>query len=173
MDENANGITIPPAGASRLNYAGALRLIMSLPDFERAKSSPGHSTFHLERMGLLLERLGNPHLGIPTVHVAGTKGKGSTSAMVASTLTAAGYRTGLYTSPHLHSVTERIRVGKESISNQDFADLVAAIWTDIEWTGQQGYGGVSFFEIVTLAVPAWSSRPLALSSRISTFASMQ
>ncbi|MBM3933027.1 MAG: bifunctional folylpolyglutamate synthase/dihydrofolate synthase [SAR202 cluster bacterium] len=139
-----------PGAGPLLDYEGALRLIMGLPDFERAKHSPGHSTFHLERMGLLLERLGNPHQGIPTVHVAGTKGKGSTSAMVTAILTAAGYKTGLYTSPHLHSVTERIRIGNDSIAKQDFADLVAAIWPDIEWAGRQGYGGVSFFEILTL-----------------------
>jgi len=55
---------------------------------------------------LLLEKLGNPHLKSKTVHIAGSKGKGSTAAMVASVLTKAGYNTGLYTSPHLHFFNE-------------------------------------------------------------------
>ena len=56
-----------------LGYDEALERVMSLADFERSTHSPGHSSFHLERIGLLMERLGNPHLRVPTVHVAGTK----------------------------------------------------------------------------------------------------
>ncbi len=89
---------------------------MSLVDFERGSRIPDHHTFHLERMNLLLNAIGNPQNSIPSVHIAGTKGKGSTSAMVTSILTASGYKTGLITSPHLHSVTERIRHGLEPIT---------------------------------------------------------
>jgi dihydrofolate synthase/folylpolyglutamate synthase len=101
-------------------------------------------------MTLLLDRLGDPHLAVPTVHVAGTKGKGSTAAMITAILTAQGYRTGLYTSPALHSVTERIRVGLEPIARPDFAALVDRIWRDSEWVAEQGgHGEVTFFEFIT------------------------
>ena len=75
----------------------------------------------LERVQAALARLGNPHEGMVAVTVAGTNGKGSTCAFLASILHAAGYRTGLYTSPHLVSVTERIRIGGHTILPADFA----------------------------------------------------
>ena len=100
-----------PRSAIGLDYEDALRRVMGLADFERSAHSPDHAVFHLERMARLLERLGHPELGAPAVHIAGTKGKGSTAAMVTSVLTAHGYKVGLYTSPHLHTVVERIRVG--------------------------------------------------------------
>ena len=124
---------------------------MSLADFERGTHSPGHGAFHLQRMTLLLDRLGNPHLAVPTVHVAGSKGKGSTAAMITAILTAQGYKTGLYTSPALHSVTERIRVGLEPIARPDFSALVDRIWPDAEWVAENGgHGEVTFFEFITV-----------------------
>lgn len=123
---------------------------MGLADFERGTHSPGHSTFHLERITRLLERLGNPHLTVPTVHVAGTKGKGSTAAMISSILSSAGMRVGLYTSPSLHTVTERIRVGMEPIAQEDFAGLVERMWPEVEWVGEHGgYGPLMYFEFLT------------------------
>jgi dihydrofolate synthase/folylpolyglutamate synthase len=71
-----------------------------------------------------LSRLGNPHVGQKIVHIAGTKGKGSTAAMIASALSAAGYRTGLYTSPHLNCVEERLRIDGVPIASNDFIDLI-------------------------------------------------
>lgn len=133
-----------------LRYEGALRRVMGLADFERSRHSPGHSGFHLERMRLLMERLGGAHVAVPTVHVAGTKGKGSTSAMVASILGAEGYRVGMYSSPHLHSARERIRVDMEPIGGDEFAGVVERIWDVVEWVGREGgYGGVSTFEAMT------------------------
>ena len=123
---------------------------MGLADFERGTHSPGHGVFHLDRMRLLLERVGNPHLDVPTIHVAGTKGKGSTAAMITSILTADGYTTGLYTSPHLHRVTERIRVGLDPISRESFAGLVEELWPEAEYVSEHGeYGDLTFFEFVT------------------------
>ena len=133
-----------------LSFEAAVAQAMGLTDFERSKNSPGHSAFHLERMTLLADRLGGIHRGIPTVHVAGTKGKGSTSAMITSILSAEGYRVGLFTSPHLHSVVERVRVGLEPISKTEFAQLIEQLWPAVEWVGSQGgYGGVTFFELLT------------------------
>ena len=134
----------------QLSYDGALRRVMGLADFERSTHSPGHSAFHLERMTLLMEQLDCAHLAVPTVHVAGTKGKGSTSAMIASILTAQGYKVGLYTSPHLHSATERIRVNGQPISQQQFAAIVERLWPTVERIGSSGgYGGVTTFEAMT------------------------
>ena len=136
--------------SNKLDYPAAVGLAMGLADFERGTHSPGHSTFHLERISRLLERLGNPHLAVPTIHVAGTKGKGSTAAMIASILSAAGHRVGLYTSPSLHTVTERVRVGMEPIGQEDFAGLVERMWPEVEWVGEHGgYGPLMYFEFLT------------------------
>ena len=141
-------------GAHRLtgstDYRLAVDRVMSLADFERTKHNPNHSGFHLERMALLLESFDNPHLATPTVHVAGTKGKGSVSAMIASTLSAAGNRTGLYTSPHLHTVRERIRVNGEPVTEAEFVALVNQTWAAVMRVSAGAYGGVSTFEMMTL-----------------------
>ena len=135
---------------NKLDYPAAVRRAMGLADFERGTHSPRHSTFHLERISRLLERLGNPHLAVPTVHVAGTKGKGSTAAMIASILSAAGLRVGLYTSPSLHTVTERVRVGMKPIAQEDFASLVERMWPQVEWVGEHGgFGPLMYFEFLT------------------------
>lgn len=81
----------------------------------------------LDRIAELMERLGNPQEGLKTVHLAGTNGKGSTAAMIASILKAAGYRTGLYTSPHLLRFSERIRVNGRAIEDGELADIVGRI----------------------------------------------
>ncbi len=86
-----------------------------------------NAKFDLERITGLLEQLGNPHLRGRFVHVAGTNGKGSTSAMIESGLRHAGLRTGLYTSPHLIEPTERIKIGGVPISGEEFAAAFARI----------------------------------------------
>ena len=123
---------------------------MGMVDYERPATIPGgRARYDLERIGALLEALGNPHLGVPTVHVAGTKGKGSTTAMVASMLEAAGISTGLFTSPHLHTFRERIRVGRRPIPEDEFAGLVEALWPAVEEMGRSGHGRVTVFELLT------------------------
>ena len=134
-----------------LDFDQAVELAMGLADFERSTHSPGHSGFHLERVGMLADRLGQVHCAVPAIHVAGTKGKGSTSALITSILSSAGYTVGLYTSPHLHTVCERVRVGLQPISRDEFAALVAQVWPAVEEVGTQGpYGGVTFFEMMTV-----------------------
>ncbi len=136
-----------PGGA----YRRAVDRVMSLADFERARREPGHGGFHLERMALLLGAHGDPHLSVPTVHIAGTKGKGSVAAMMASVLSAAGLRAGLYTSPHLHTVRERIRLGPEPVSERGFARLVDLAWPTVREVARTGgHGGVTTFEMMTL-----------------------
>jgi dihydrofolate synthase/folylpolyglutamate synthase len=106
-------------------YSKALDYLYSFIDnsvTRRQRYSPDGT--ELQRMRSLLERLGNPHRSYPGVHVAGTKGKGSVSAMVASILQEAGYRVGLYTSPHLQRFTERVQVNRVEINESQVVDLV-------------------------------------------------
>jgi dihydrofolate synthase/folylpolyglutamate synthase len=88
----------------------------------------------LERMISLLEELGNPQRSYPTIHVGGTSGKGSTSIMLSEMLTASGFKCGLHTKPHLHSMTERMRINNRSISEADFATLLDDIIPALERT---------------------------------------
>jgi len=106
----------------------AAEFLASRIDFERTSSIPyGQRDFRLDRMRQLLERLGNPQHGLKIVHIAGTKGKGSTAAMLANILRAAGLRTGLYSSPHLNRVEERIGIDGADCTAAELADLVARI----------------------------------------------
>ena len=149
----AHPVPIPPPASVRSHeeYVHAVDRVMSLADFERGRAAAGHGGFHLQRMSLLLERFDEPHLAVPTIHVAGTKGKGSVSAMMASVLAAGGHRTGLYTSPHLHTVRERIRVDGAPVTEAEFAGLVNSVWPAVREVGEAGgYGGVSTFEMMTL-----------------------
>lgn len=109
-------------------YARALDYLLTLPDWERGVGSrPTRAQILLERPVALLDALGNPQTRYHSILIAGTKGKGSTAAMLESILRAAGYKTGLYTSPHLHTYRERIRVNGALISENDFARGVGAI----------------------------------------------
>ena len=132
-------------------YSAALRRLLSLVDLERTLGRATHQPrYDLSRMAELLRRLGDPHTKVPVVHVTGTKGKGSTSAMIASMLTEGGNAVGLYTSPHLHSFRERIRVGREPVSESEFASLVERLWPVVEeMQSSRDYGRVTTFELLT------------------------
>ena len=87
--------------------------------------SPGKDILGLERIATLLERLGNPHHHLPPVfHVSGTNGKGSTSHMMASVFQEAGYKVGLYTSPHLKDFRERIKINGELIAEENVVHFI-------------------------------------------------
>jgi len=105
----------------------------------------------LETITKILAGLGNPHLKYPTAIVAGTNGKGSTAAMLANILRHAGYRTGLYTSPHLVRVNERIRVNGGEIGDDDFAQAFTEVRQVVEELMERGRLGQlpSFFEFLT------------------------
>ena len=134
-----------------MDYQAALEYILSFTDYERSPAvlySPAN--FDLRRMEELLERLGNPHLRARAVHVAGTKGKGSTAAMIASALGAAGYGTGLYTSPHLHTFRERINIAGKDIAEGEFSALVERLKPEVEAVNlSHAYGELTTFEILT------------------------
>lgn len=106
-------------------YQQALTYIFSHTNFERTQMPKYNmTTLDLSRVTGLLAQVGNPHQQYPVLLIAGSKGKGSTSAMCDSILRAAGYKTGHYISPHLHTFRERIRVGGELISQEAVIDLV-------------------------------------------------
>ncbi|PXF56577.1 MAG: bifunctional folylpolyglutamate synthase/dihydrofolate synthase [Deltaproteobacteria bacterium] len=104
----------------------------------------------LERMTSILNALGSPEKSYPCLHVAGTNGKGSVSAIIASILHAAGYRTGLYTSPHLSSLRERFRIGDTMISEEELKEQIWRIKDFLE----RGYE-LSYFEFTTAIAMVW------------------
>ncbi|MCL0087272.1 bifunctional folylpolyglutamate synthase/dihydrofolate synthase [Dehalococcoidia bacterium] len=132
-----------------MNYQAALDYILSFTDYERWPGFGYAARFDLQRMEDLLRRLGSPHLGTRTIHIAGSKGKGSTAAMIASALTVAGFRTGLYTSPHLHTMRERIRMDGQLIAEHEFAGLLFEMKPEIEATNRGQTEELSTFEILT------------------------
>ncbi|CAG0963415.1 dihydrofolate synthase / folylpolyglutamate synthase [Phycisphaerales bacterium] len=106
------------------------------------------TTFRLDRMTALLERVGNPQSSFKSVHVAGSKGKGSVCEMAASCLEACGFTTGLYTSPHLIEVSERIRISQRRISPEEFVTHLgraAAAATEVA----KPHGEATYFELLT------------------------
>jgi len=135
-----------------MNYESALEFILSRSDYERWPGYNYASRFDLRRMEELLARLGEPHHSARSVHIAGSKGKGSTAAMIASGLTAAGYSTGLYTSPHLHTFRERIKVAGKPITQRELAKVITRIKPQAEAVEQQcDYGELTTFELLTAA----------------------
>ncbi|MFH1651029.1 MAG: folylpolyglutamate synthase/dihydrofolate synthase family protein [Chloroflexota bacterium] len=131
-----------------MNYREALDYVLQFADYERLPRSA--VVFDLRRIALLLERLGNPQDTARAVHVAGTKGKGSTATMIASILKSSGYRTGLYTSPHLLSFTERLQVDGRPIAEADFARLVAQLQPEVATVNREAaFGELTTFEILT------------------------
>ncbi|MBI2331508.1 MAG: bifunctional folylpolyglutamate synthase/dihydrofolate synthase [Chloroflexi bacterium] len=109
-------------------YNQALDYLYSFVDYSLKHSSElAKADFNLDRMFALMKSLGDPHTKYPIIHVAGTKGKGSTSALCAAGLMAAGYKTGLYTSPHLLDYVERIQINGQPISHEQLSDLVEEI----------------------------------------------
>ena len=97
----------------------------------------------------LLEELGNPHKGLKYVHIAGTNGKGSTSAYVSSILRAAGYRTGLYTSPYIQQFNERIQVDGVQISDEELAEITTEIAEATKRVLARGLRHPTVFELIT------------------------
>jgi dihydrofolate synthase/folylpolyglutamate synthase len=119
---------VKPSSSGISSYAKALRFLSSLNDFERLRIVRYNTqNFDLERMRTLLKKLGNPQDSFRSVHIAGTKGKGSTCAMIGSMLKASGYKTAVYSSPHLVDVRERMCINGDMLSHSDFVRLVRLI----------------------------------------------
>ncbi|MEE9404838.1 MAG: folylpolyglutamate synthase/dihydrofolate synthase family protein [Algisphaera sp.] len=133
------------------NYTSARKWLYDHNDHERMRMVKYDTpTFNLDRMRRLLELLGNPHEQLKIVHVAGTKGKGSVCAMVASMLQGCGYTVGLYSSPHLIDLRERISINNHMIPYADCANLFKKI-AKIEGEFSDAGKPLTFFEIMTAA----------------------
>ena len=133
-----------------MDYQAALAYIEKFIDYERSPDfSRQARLYNLNRISLLLDLLGNPQDRLQVIHVAGSKGKGSTAACIASVLTHAGYKTGLFTSPHLITPRERCQIDNELISESDIACYIDRLRPAIDTVSASEFGRVSFFEIYT------------------------
>ncbi len=131
--------------ASITSYPNAVKYLLNRPDFERMRVIRDVESFKLDRMRTLLSALGDPHEQVRTIHIAGTVGKGSTSAMVGAMLHECGYAVGSYTSPHLTDLRERVCIDGEMIAHATFVVLMKKIAEVVE-----GLDFVpTFFEIMT------------------------
>ena len=134
-----------------MSYAAAIDQLNSMAPELYARAGQPRRKFSLDEVRTLLNALGNPHGSFRSVLIAGTNGKGSTAATLASILTAAGHRTGLYTSPHLEKPNERIRLDRDEIADEDFARLyfrVHDMAQELVLTGRLPQLA-SYFEILT------------------------
>jgi dihydrofolate synthase/folylpolyglutamate synthase len=134
-----------------MNYNQAQDYLNSLVNYEQipgiSYAEPGYSLRHVEE---LLNRMGNPQLAARTVHIAGTKGKGSVAAMIAQVLSSSDYKTGLYISPHFHSLRERIGIDGNVISEAEFAATMAEVKPFIESVKQDtAFRQLTYFEALT------------------------
>ncbi len=105
--------------------------------------------FGLNRIEELLRRLGNPHRELRVIHVGGTNGKGSTATMIAGILQAAGYRTGMFTSPHIHSYCERYKIDGMDISRDRIAEMMTVLRPHLEEMVAEGFEHPTEFEVST------------------------
>jgi len=133
-----------------VNYQKALETMHNLTKFG--------FNMGLERIRRLLELSDNPEKNLKVIHIGGTNGKGSTSAMVAEVLQQAGFKVGVFTSPHLHSYTERIKINGEEISQGDFAALLAELVPKFSRMVGEGYEHPTEFEVNTAMALIYFSR---------------
>jgi len=132
-------------------YRDALNYLYSFTDYEkRGFAAYAPEFYNLDRMRHFLALLGDPQQAFPSLHIAGTKGKGSTAALAESILRAAGLKTGLYTSPHLHSFRERIQAGGALIPEADVVRLVESTRSLVRQVDD-----ITTFEIMTGLAFAW------------------
>ncbi|HYE02845.1 MAG TPA: Mur ligase family protein, partial [Phycisphaerales bacterium] len=132
-----------------VSYQEALRYLAERVDVEKLRASRvTRDMFKLDRMRALLDALGNPHESLRCVHVAGTKGKGSTCEMTACCLEACGYTVGVYTSPHVVDVRERVRINRRLISYADFARTLSKV-AEAASRLEAAHGPASYFEVLT------------------------
>jgi len=134
-----------------LNYSQAEEYLNSFINYEQipgvSYAQPGYNLRHVEE---LLNRMGNPQLAARAIHIAGTKGKGSVAAMIAQVLSSSGYKAGLYTSPHFHTLRERISTDGNLISEAEFAAAMAEIKPFIESMRKDAtLRQLTYFEVLT------------------------
>jgi dihydrofolate synthase/folylpolyglutamate synthase len=140
-----------------MQYEEAVAYLDSLTDIERMIPADAANRFQLGRVQALLTLLDHPEGRFAAVHIVGTKGKGSTAAMIASALQTSDMRVALYTSPHLHSLRERIRVNGSPIPERSLGAMVTTIQPLIDrvHTEQPGLGRLTTFEVITAVALAY------------------
>lgn len=124
-----------------MNYKEAMEYIKEVGNFG--------SNYGLERTERILELLGNPHKKIKCIHIAGTNGKGSTTAILNSILIEEGFRVGMYTSPFLEEFEERIQINKKNIEKDELASTIEIIKKAVDKVIEEGYSHPTEFEIIT------------------------
>ena len=129
-----------------MTYPEALKYLDSFINYEKRDGYSYKESFKLDRIKRLTEDLGRPQFDVKSIHIAGSKGKGSVSAITHSILKSAGFNAGLYTSPHLEDFRERIRLNDSLISEEDVARLVDKIRPTIDGKAEPK---PSFFEVYT------------------------
>ena len=150
-----------------MNYEESVRRLLALGKELAAPRQARVQKFDLENIRVLSGYLGSPHRAVPCAQIAGTNGKGSTAAMLESILRCAGLSTGLFTSPHLERINERIAVNGIPISDQNFADEFTCVQTAVEHllaTGELA-AHPTYFECVTaMAYHAFARRPVGFAA---------
>lgn len=134
-----------------MNYQETLDYIYSFIDYEKTPGQAYNRKYYdLRRVDELLARVGNPHLAQKSVHIAGTKGKGSTTVMIASVLTESGYKTGLFTKPHLIELRERFQIDGELMTEGELISLTERLKPEVtEVNRKRAYGTLTTFEVMT------------------------
>ncbi len=133
-----------------ISITNALKWLNGFTDYEKTTSySYNAAYFDLKRMECLLNLLGAPHKRLPCIHITGTKGKGSTAYFASSILSAAGLKTGLYTSPHIISMNERIKIDGRDISSMKIAKLAPDLRVAVGKLVKTRFGQPTYFEVYT------------------------
>lgn len=127
-----------------MNYAESMEYINKAGHFGRS--------YGLKRIERILSYLGNPHENIKAIHIAGTNGKGSTTAMISSILVESGFKVGMYTSPYLENFEERIQINNKNIPKDRLAEVMTKVKASIEKVENEGYESPNQFEIITCAM---------------------
>lgn len=146
-----------------MNFGAATQYLAAFINYEKNLNALSVKELHLERVNFVLAKIGSPHLYLKVIHIAGSKGKGSTAAFIANILKEAGYRVGLYTSPHLYDVRERIRIlfsdrkikekglFDDCIPAKDLAALLTQLKPVIEkYERSPTFGHLTYFEVLTI-----------------------
>ncbi len=132
-----------------VDYDAAIDFLNSRVNFEQLHAHKlKNESFKLDRMHALVKELGDPHLAVPVVHIAGSKGKGSTCAMLESCLRSSGYTTGLFTSPHLVDERERVQINGVMVGKDRFGEALA-LCKDAAGKVSKVHGHATYFELLT------------------------
>ena len=130
-----------------MNYDEAVKYLLEIPKFAGKAGNDNLSKY--------LHRLDDPHLEVPAIHIAGTNGKGSVCAFLASILSYAGYRVGMFTSPHLVTINERFRIGDELITDEEFVRIYQNVKQVVDQGMDEGQAHPNFFEFLFLMAVCW------------------